>query len=641
MSARAPRFPQVWVRMARMSARLRSLPLKSTTLTDSFWSAWQCQMSSTGLVHQWKQCQDTSRLENLRRCARRENGGFQGLRFNDSDVYKLLEATSYAISIGLANGLEAMVSEAIDLISASQQADGYINSFVQLSCPEMRWKSLSALHEMYCMGHLIEAAVSHFEATSKSRLLDVAKRCADHIMAQFPASGPPACGDHQELELALVRLSDVTGEEKYGDYARWQVQSRGTRPSRFEAELQDPAVVALTPGVKPLYIKDGVYDGAYAQDDMPLARQTRAVGHAVRAMYFYSGAVDTLADDEPTMTALHTIWDGLVSKQMYVTGGIGSSGRNEGFTDDYDLPNIDAYAETCAGIGLVYWAWRMFLVSGEGKFIDVLERALYNAVLSGVSESCDRYFYDNPLESDGRHERQPWFTCACCPPNIARLVMSIGQYAVASDEGTLYVAIPISGRYSSKAAEVAIEGDYPWTGDFSLRIARCDGLKRVALRRPDWAGSFAATVNGVNVESRVEKGFIVIDREWRQGDLITVSCPMDAKWSAAHPSVQSCAGRTALQRGPLVYCLEQHDLGAAPQLWSAHVTSPVGVVRSSTGFGTVLLDAQGTLDTVAGSELYGPYDRSSTVARTARFVPYFTWANRGPNAMLVWVRKGN
>jgi DUF1680 family protein len=486
---------------------------------------------------------------------------------------------------------------------------------------------------------LIEAGAAHKEATGGTRLLDVARRAADHVMSQFGPAHRLGYPGHQEIELALVRLSAAVGDPKYSEFARWLVQARGSRPSPYEAELADPAVVALSPGVRPLFIKDGVYDGAYAQDDLPLAKQTRAVGHAVRAVYFFSGAVDTLADDGPTMSALATIWDGLVSKQMYVTGGIGSSGRNEGFTDDYDLPNLDAYAETCAAIGLVYWAWRMFLVHRASRYIDVLERALYNAVLSGVSLECVRYFYENPLESDGRHERAPWFTCACCPPNIARLVMSVSQYAVAASGDEAYVALPLSGDYDCGRAHLSIIGDYPWSGDYELRIGEGEGLRVIALRVPGWTQGFAVTVNGREAAGRAEGGFFRVEREWAAGDVVRVSAPMDPKWVAPHPRLLACAGRVALLRGPLVFCLEEYDLGAAPHHWAAEQGTPVVERRHQDPRGSVMLDADGFLDVAEGGTLYSDATAHRAEAKVASFVPYFRWANRSANAMQVWVRR--
>ena len=606
---------------------------------DRFWTPWQERTAQTGIPHQWRQCEETGRLENLRRCARGDSDGHQGLRFNDSDVTKLLEASAYAIALGMGEGSERSVGEAVDLLAAAQQKDGYINSFVQLGHPEMRWKSLNALHEMYCIGHLIEAGVAHHEATGQTRLLDVSKKAAECVMSEFGPGKRLGYADHQEMELALVRLFDATGERRYFEYAKWQIQARGSRPSPFEAELSDPAVVALTPGVKPLYMKDGAYDGAYAQDDMPLARQTRAVGHAVRAMYFYCGAVDALAEDAPTMGALKTIWASLVSRQMYLTGGIGSSGRNEGFTTDYDLPNMDAYAETCAGIGLVFWAWRMFLATCEAQYVDVMERALYNAVLSGVSFGCDRFFYDNPLESDGRHERAAWFSCACCPPNIARLLMSLGQYCVAFSASDAYVALPVSGSFSGPSARFQISGSYPWSGDYEVTLGGASGLRRICLRVPGWSRGLDVRVNGGSVDGPVADGFIALERDWKEGDRVSVTCPMGASLLAAHPSVSSCAGRVAVQRGPLVYCAEQHDLGAAPQFFTVDTRVPAREAGGSTNGVEACLEVSGTMDRVQGSELYGDAARTTTIGSRAKLVPYFSWANRGPNSMLVWLRR--
>jgi DUF1680 family protein len=339
------------------------------------------------------------------------------------------------------------------------------------------------------------------------------------------------------------------------------------------------------------------------------------------------------------MTALATIWDGLVSKRMYVTGGIGSSGRNEGFTDDYDLPNLDAYAETCAAIGLVYWAWRMFLVHRDSRYVDVLERALYNAVLSGVSLECDRYFYDNPLESDGRHERAPWFTCACCPPNIARLVMSVSQYALARSSDAAYVALPLSGEYDCGCARLSVSGNYPWSGDYGLRVDEADGLRVVALRVPEWSQGVSVTVNGDAVTGRAEGGFLCVERTWAAGDVVKVAAPMVPQWVAPHPKLLSSAGRVALQRGPLVFCLEEHDLGAAPHHWSADQSAPFVEREHQDPRGSLTLDAPGFLDGGEGEDLYPVATGHNAEAKTATFVPYFRWANRGANAMQVWVRR--
>ncbi len=590
-------------------------------------------MAGTGLAHQWRECEATGRLENFRRCGRGEVGGYQGLRFNDSDVYKLIEACAYGFALDPDCPVRAQVESAVADICSAQMADGYLNTHIQLVHPGKQWKSLSAMHEMYCAGHLIEAGVALFDATGESRLLDAGRRFADHIMSVFGPSGRFGYPGHQELEIALVRLSSLTGEGKYADFARWLVLSRGRSPSPFEAELGDPEVCALSPGVRALFVKDGSYDGAYAQDDVPLVEQTRAVGHAVRAMYLYCGALDCMGGDSALLGALSRIWEGLVSGQMYVTGGIGSSERNEGFTSNYDLPNLDAYAETCAAVGLVMWAWRMHLATGSSQYVDVLERALFNSVLSGVSFSCDRYFYKNPLESDGRHSRKPFYACACCPPNVARQLLSVGQMAVCSGEGEISIAMPVAGTYVAGSATVDIESGYPWSGGFVVRLSEVSGLNRLLLRVPDWAGE--ALVDG----EPHGPGTVVLEREWRDGECVEVRIDMRARWERSHPSVLGNAGRAALSRGPLVYCLEEHDLGAAPHLWSADVCATVREVALSEARQRVGLDVDGEIDVASGDGVYLDASEVEREPKAARFVPYFSWANRGANCMQVWVRR--
>ncbi len=594
-----------------------------------------------GLRHQWEQCSATGRLENFLRCGRGERGGYQGYRFNDSDVYKLIEATAYGSLIGLSHSVSRFLGEAVSAIRSAQMDDGYINSHVQLTYPENRWRSHNSMHEMYCIGHLIEAGVAMHVCSGDKGLLEVAQKAADHVCLEFGPEAQLAYPGHPEIELALAALSRHVGDRRYAKTARWMIESRGRRPSVFETELLDEEVARLSPGSKPLFFHDGVYDGAYAQDDKPLRDQTRAVGHAVRAMYLYCGAVDTLSDDVRIARALASIWNNLVERQIYVTGGVGPSGNNEGFTDDYDLPNKDAYAETCAGIGLVMWAWRMFLWTGETKYVEQMERTLYNAVLSGVSLSCDRHSYDNPLESDGGHERKPWFECACCPPNIARLVLSIGKYCVAEGDTRIFIAMPVAGTYQTSSATIEVIADYPWSGDYEIKVLEARGLGSIGLRVPEWSWGTEVSVNGSLVGADPVGGACFLERDWASGDRVSVSCKMPCQWLVAHEKALSCAGRVALRRGPLVYCLEEADLGCAPHHWSADTEGGVGVSSSSLDPRVcTTLEVAGYLDQRAASRLYSVSSGSDPVPKTARFVPYFSWANRGSGGMQVWVRQG-
>ena len=351
--------------------------------------------------------------------------------------------------------------------------------------PDYRWKNTNSLHEMYCAGHLIEAGLAHRTATGSPFLFDVGRRFGDHILSLFGPGKRETYPGHQELELAFAALSKATDNSDYAELAQWMILTRGSRPSPYEAEINDPEVKRLASAAADLYFKNGQYEGGYSQDHKPLIESDRAVGHAVRAMYYYCGAVDCCYGSPGVSSALDSIWENLISKQMYITGGIGSSGSNEGFTVDYDLPNLNAYAETCAGIGLVFWAWRMHLATGKAVYIDVLERALYNAVLSGISLSTDHYFYDNPLESRGANVRQAWFSCACCPPNLARLLFSVQQYAISLRGEAAYLNIPLAGVYKVGGGDLKITSRYPWRGDFSLRFNGAGSLI-VKVRKPEW-----------------------------------------------------------------------------------------------------------------------------------------------------------
>ncbi|RYG65862.1 glycoside hydrolase family 127 protein, partial [bacterium] len=363
-----------------------------------------------------------------------------GFVFDDSDVYKWAEACAYALATTKNDALRKLLDEAIELVVSAQRPDGYLDTYIQLDHPDDAWRNLNALHEMYCAGHLIEAGVALSENLGDRRLLDVSIRFADHIMSVFGPEGRLGYCGHEEIELALVKLAVHTGEAKYREFARWLVESRGSRPSPFEAELKDPAVVALSPWGGGLL--DGTnYSGEYNQDHAPIREHDAVVGHAVRAMYLYIAAADLAdgQDDAALETALQRAWDSLVKRRMYVTGGIGPSRHNEGFTQDYDLPNLSAYSETCAAIGLMLWGQKMLEMTGNAEFAETVERALFNGALAGISLGGDRFFYDNPLESRGGHDRTAWFGCACCPPNIARTIGNLASFVAGASEEAFYL----------------------------------------------------------------------------------------------------------------------------------------------------------------------------------------------------------
>lgn len=603
-------------------------PLSKIRLTDPFWLAWQNAFLQKGLRHQFQQCQDTGRFENFERAARGESSGHQGYYFNDSDVYKWLEAASYALSSHPDWEGKAMVEQAVSIVGNAQEADGYIGTPFQLDWKGKRWKALTAKHEMYCIGHLVEAGVAHRDATESDTLFTIAKRAADCVRDTFgPMKRKGYCG-HEEIELAFCRLAAQTGDPTYRELAAWMVEQRGSRPSPFLAEFDDPDGAELNKAYIPLVFESGEYRGAYFQDDLPLAQQTEAVGHAVRAMYLYCGAADA-CDNAGIAQALNTIFDNLVRKKMYITGGIGSAGKNEGFTTDFDLPNRDAYSETCAAIGLVMWCARMSRKTGDSKYADVMELALYNAALSGVNLDSDRYFYVNPLESRGDHHRQPWFGCACCPPNIARLILSVQQYAAHLKDNVVTIDLPFSAEYSLPEGKLTVESQWPYGREVSIRVEG-GWSGQVRLRVPGWAERVSGT------DAPVSNGYLVFAGANLDTRVAFANTP---KWRAADPRVVDDAGRVALVDGPLVYCLEQCDLGHAVHLFQPDVTqTPTRTSRGDVRWQTNLT-VQGSLSaTQLPKELYPEYRPLTRQDVTTTFVPYFSWANREPGSMAVWHR---
>jgi len=614
------------------------MPMTSVILHDPFWLAWQEAFANKGLQHQYEQCVESGRFENFERVARGEASGHTGYCFNDSDVYKWLEAASYCLASRPDWQGRHLVDKAIKCIANAQDGDGYVGTPFQVDYLGKRWKALTAKHEMYCIGHLIEAGVAHRDATEGHELYDVGVRAANLVVETFgPELTPGYCG-HQEIELALCRLASCSGDSKYKKLAKWMVESRGHRPSPFEMEFDDPVSKELNAAYVPLVFTDGRYSGAYFQDDTPLADQTEAVGHAVRAMYYYCGAIDA-CDDPKTLGALSTIWSNLVRKKMYVTGGIGSSGRNEGFTTDFDLPNRDAYSETCAAIGLVFWASRMSRLTGCSKYADVMELALYNAALSGVNFETHEYFYENPLSSGGDHRRKPWFGCACCPPNIARLVMSVQRYGAYKTEDGLTIDMPFSAEYSVGSSRVIVESEYPWTGQIKIRIMG-DHI-RLKVRVPSWCPEWTARLSGQRF-CNLSNGYLDVPPFGGSSGSLEVDLAMPPRWLECDPRVSDNIGRVALAKGPLVYCLEEVDFGSPVHLFMADTSvSPTLMTTNNPRQREALVVLGATTDVANGVDLYSPIGERKTTKSSTKFIPYFSWANRASGSMAVWQRTVN
>ncbi|MEW9307078.1 glycoside hydrolase family 127 protein [Labrys neptuniae] len=563
--------------------------------------------------------------------------------FWDSDWGKTIETAAYSLYRRRNDELERKIDAVIDMFGKLQQADGYLSSWYQRIQPGLRWTNLRDCHELYCAGHLIEGAVAYFQATGKRKLLDIMCRFADHIADMFgtePGKRKGYCG-HEEIELALVKLGRVTGQRKYLELARYFVDQRGQQPHYFDEE-------ARARGADPKDYHFKTYE--YSQSHKPVREQDKVVGHAVRAMYLYAGMADIAAEfaDDSLRVALERLWDDLTTKNLYVTGGLGPSAANEGFTSDYDLPNDTAYAETCASVALVFWASRMLGVGPNARYADVMEQALYNGSISGLSLDGSRFFYENPLESRGRHNRWKWHRCPCCPPNIGRMVASIGTYAYGLAEDAvavhLYGDSTVRFEVNGQKAVLAQTSRYPWDGAVSMTIDTERPLRfKLHLRVPGWCPRAQLAVNGetVDLPAVLADGYVTLDREWKATDTIRLDLDMPARRLYANPRVRQDAGRVALARGPVIYCVEEVD--NSEPLHSL-VLPPAATIEATEApdllGGVVTLSAQAVADRTSdwGDSLYRntPPDRERAMVRA---VPYFAWDNRQPGDMRVWLRE--
>lgn len=571
---------------------------------DNFWSPRLSKHVSATLPVCIDQIENqTGRIRNFENAAKGE-GEHSGIFFDDSDVYKALEGMAYSLINNPDPELEKKADEWIDKFAAAQQPDGYINTFYTLTGLDKRWTNMDK-HEMYCAGHMIEAGVAYYQATGKRKLLDVCIRMTDHMMSQFGPGKRHWVPGHEEIELALVKLYQTTQEQKYLDFAYWLLEERGHGHGTMGDE--------------------GKWDPVYYQDIVPVRQLTDISGHAVRCMYLYCGMADVAAlkNDTGYIAAMDRLWDDVVHRNMYITGGIGSSRDNEGFTEDYDLPNLDAYCETCASVGMVLWNQRMNQLTGDSKYIDVLERSLYNGALAGISLGGDRFFYVNPLESKGDHHRQEWYGCACCPSQLSRFLPSIGNYIYASSDDALWVNLYIGNTGQIRIGETDIlltqETDYPWDGSVKLTISTSQPLeKEIRLRIPDWCKTYDLSINGKKINVPKEKGYAVI-KDWKSQDVIALDMDMPVEIVAADPHVKENFDKRAIQRGPLVYCMEEID--------------------NTEYFDQIQLSPSTTFQTAFVSDILNGIKTIKTNGRaqSATFIPYYAWDNRKAGKMRVWI----
>ena len=616
---------------------------KAVTIDDPFWTPHIRVNREHTLPSIYRFCQETGRIGALRLDWK---PGMEPVPhiFWDSDVAKWLEAASYSLATHPDAALEAQVDEVIRLIVAAQQPDGYLNTYFTVVEPEKRWTNLRDWHELYCAGHLIEAAVAHFQATGKRVLLDALCRYADYIDTVFGTAPGKKRGypGHEEIELALVKLYRVTGEKRYLHLSQYFIDERGRQPHYFDIE-------ARLRGEGPAAFRHETYE--YNQSHLPVREQREVVGHAVRAMYLYSAMADLARElhDQSLFDADQRLWNHLCTTRLYITGGLGPSRHNEGFTADYDLPNETAYAETCAAIGLVFWNHRMLQLDCEARYADMLERALYNCVLSGVSLDGQKFFYENPLASLGTHHRQEWFWVACCPPNIARLLASLGQYIYAVNDKDLVVHLYIqsTAQMTVGGREVTVRQEtiYPWDGTITLRLGMDEpSMFGLRLRIPGWCRNAQLKVNGdaFDIASHLEQGYVRVERVWQADDRVELELAMPVERMYAHPNVRQDAGCVVLQRGPLVYCLE----GADNKVPLHRIVVP-RTAELASHFGP---DVLGGVTVVSGNALAEEdTDWTGTLYRSwpaslqpgaITAIPYYAWDNRQPGEMRVWLREG-
>ena len=590
--------------------QVKPVPFNQVTINDSFWAPRLASHANTTLVTCIAQMQDsTERINNFARAAGVMEGKHEGIYFDDSDVYKAMEGIAYSLINNPNPEREALLDKWIKLIAGTQQEDGYLNTFYTLNHPDERWTDMEK-HEMYCGGHMIEAAVAHHKATGKETFLNVAINFADYLDENFGPGKKHWVAGHQEIELALVKLYHETNDKKYLDLAYWLLEERGHGHGHGE-----------------IWDKEH-WGAAYCQDDVPVSEISEIKGHAVRAMYLFTGMADVAAEKElpEYVAALERVWHDVVDRNMYITGGIGSSGSNEGFSKDYDLPNKTAYCETCASIGMVLWNNRMNLFSKDAGYIDVMERSMYNGVLSGVSLDGDLFYYVNPLESDGDQHRQRWFGCACCPSNISRFIPSVGSYIYLTSEEEVFVNLYIGSQaqfeVGGQKLTLVQATNYPWEGEVEFTVnPESSASFALNLRIPGWCKQFELSVNDEPINGQQEKsGYAQLVRTWNKGDKIKLKMAMPVELVASHPKIEGNIGKRAVQRGPLVYCLEQTD---NKQLNLDEVS-----IAETTAFS--VSDTEGKLKGMKAV-------KAATNSQTLTFVPYFSWDNREPGKMKVWI----
>ena len=631
--------------------------LKQFRVDDSFLGRYIDLVKDTVIPYQEKVLNDeiegaakSHAIENFRAAAKvmesgANDGEFYGMVFQDSDVAKWLEAAAYSLHLQPDPELERRCDAIIDLIGRAQHPDGYLNTYFTVKAPDKRWTNLEEAHELYCAGHMMEAAVAYADCTGKTKLLDIMCRMADHIYQRFVVEETEGYPGHPEVELALMRLYRRTQDTKYKQLAEHFINTRGVDSEYFIKESQRHNWTIWG---------NDCTNKEYTQNHLPVRQQTQAVGHAVRAVYLYTGMADVAAEtnDRSLYEACRTLWRNITQRRMYITGAIGSAYEGEAFTKDYHLPNDTAYAETCASIGLIFFARKMLELEKNGEYADVMERALYNCVLAGMQLDGTRFFYVNPLEAlpgisgqaiTHRHalpQRPRWFACACCPPNVARLLSSIGRYAWGQEGDVVYSHLFIGGALNVSDAlggKIQVSTAYPSEGTVTYRFVptKESMALTIAIRMPAWSDQTAITLNGKTIDCEIRNGYAYLTHSFTASDEVVVTFDLGVKRVYASSKVSADSGRVAFTRGPLVYCAEGVDNDEDVLCLQVQPDSPVELLPSNelNGMTKVIVEGVGL---EAGDALYST-QRAKQHARRVTLIPYYAWSNRGLSQMRVWL----
>ncbi|MBE6089502.1 MAG: glycoside hydrolase family 127 protein [Clostridium beijerinckii] len=641
----------------------KPLQINHINVKDNFWKKMMELARTHVIPYQWEALNDRIEgaepsycMQNFKIAAGMMEGEFKGFVFQDSDFAKWIEAVGYSLMWNKDEGLEKIADGAIDIVCAAQQPDGYLDTYYIINGLDKRWTNLRDNHELYCLGHLIEGAVAYYEATGKDKLLNAIVKYVDYVDTIFGPEDGKLHGypGHEVIELALIKLYKIKKDKKYLNLAKYFIDERGKSPLYFEEE-----------GKKynnKFWWEDSYFKYQYYQAGKPVKEQEVAEGHAVRAVYLYSGMADVAREtnDDELLEACKRLWSNMTKKQMYITGGIGSSQYGEAFTYDYDLPNDTIYAETCASIGLVFFARRMLEIEPKSQYADMMEKALYNGIISGMSIDGTKFFYVNPLEvvpeaSEKDHlrahvkvERQKWFGCACCPPNLARLLTSIGSYAYTLRDNTifmhLYMGGEISADLSGKSVGFDIKTNYPWDESIDINLNMKEEADfEFALRIPEWCRNYEIKVNEEKINYSVVDGYAYINRKWKDSDRISILFKMPVEIVRANINVREDMGKVAVMRGTVVYCLEEEDNG--PDLHRVYLNSnPKFTYEYDKDFlgGAVVLESDGLVvkeQDCDKDKLYVYDSKIEFSEKKLKWIPYYLWANRTPGEMIVWVRK--